>query len=129
MQGLLIINAGSSSLKFAMFEAPPAHGALVEGALALFRGQIDGIGAETKFVAKDVSGATITDTVIRAPAGSDLEAQQEFALEHLLAWIEARDVALQAVGHRVLHGGDEYSAPVRITPAVMATLEALVPLG
>jgi acetate kinase len=101
----------------------------VEGALALFRGQIDGIGAETKFVAKDVNGTTIADTVISAPAGSDLEAQQEFALEHLLGWVEAQQVELQAVGHRVLHGGEEYSAPVRITPQVFAKLESFIPLG
>ncbi|MEC5384576.1 acetate/propionate family kinase [Uliginosibacterium sp. H3] len=124
MQGLLIINAGSSSLKFAMFEAP-----LAANALALFRGQIDGIGAETKFVAKDVNGATLSDTVIHAPAGTDLEGLQQFALEHLLSWIEAQKVELQAVGHRVLHGGEDYSAPVRITPEVFATLESFIPLG
>jgi acetate kinase len=124
MQGLLVINAGSSSLKFAMFEAP-----LVEGALSIFRGQIDGIGAETKFVAKDIHGATLLDTVISAPVGSDVEAQQQFALEYLFNWIDTHDIVLQAVGHRVLHGGDEYSAPVRVTPQVMEKLEALIPLG
>lgn len=124
MQGLLVINAGSSSLKFAMFEAP-----LTEGAPSVLRGQIDGIGAETKFVAKDIDGKTLLDTVIRAPAGTDLEGQQQFALEYLLDWLETHDITLQAVGHRVLHGGDEYVAPVRITPQVMVTLDALVPLG
>ena len=124
MQGLLIINAGSSSLKFAMFKAP-----LAEGAQSIFRGQIDGIGAETKFVAKGEQGETLTDTVIRAPEDSDFEAQQEFALEYLLDWIEARNVSLQAVGHRVLHGGEDYSAPVRITLEVFATLESFIPLG
>lgn len=124
MKALLIINAGSSSLKFAMFKSP-----LTEGATPIYRGQIDGIGAETKFVAKDVDGKTILDTIIRSPAGTDLETQQQLALDRLLEWVEAQNLELEAVGHRVLHGGEEYSAPVRITPEVFETLTKFIPLG
>lgn len=124
MKSLLVINAGSSSLKFAIFAMP-----LTEDAPSIFRGQIDGIGAEIKFVAKDVDGKVLLDTVIEAPAGSDLEAQHQLALDTLLQWVEGSEIQLAAVGHRVLHGGEEYSAPVRITPALLKHLHDFIPLG
>jgi acetate kinase len=124
MKALLVINAGSSSLKFAMFESP-----LAENAPSIFRGQIDGIGAETKFVAKDIDGKVLVDTVIKAPEGSDFETQQQVALDTLLSWIEAQNVELVAVGHRVLHGGERFTAPTQITPEIMDFLTSLVPLG
>ncbi|MFA9441537.1 acetate/propionate family kinase [Uliginosibacterium sp. sgz301328] len=124
MQALLVINAGSSSLKFAMFEAP-----LAENAPSIFRGQIDGIGAATKFVAKDIDGKVLVDTVITSPEGADFEAQQQLALDTLLNWIEAQNVQLVAVGHRVLHGGERFTAPTLITPEIMSFLTSLIPLG
>ena len=124
MKSLLIINAGSSSLKFAVFNLP-----LVEEAPSIYRGQIDGIGANTQFVAKDIDGKTLLDTIIKSPEGTPLEAQQELALTSLLDWIEAQKVELAAVGHRVLHGGEQYSAPVIVTPDVFKVLETFIPLG
>ena len=124
MKALLIINAGSSSLKFAIFALP-----IEEGSQSLFRGQIDGIGAEIKFVAKDVDGKTVLDDVISVPAGTDLETQQQLALDSLLSWVEAQHIELAAAGHRVLHGGEDYSAPVRITPQVLEKLTEFIPLG
>lgn len=124
MKALLVINAGSSSLKFAMFETP-----LSEGAPSIYRGQIDGIGAETKFVAKDIDGNTLLDTIIPMPAGTDLEGAHKISLDKLLEWVESRKIELAAVGHRVLHGGEDYSAPVLITPEVLAKLTEFIPLG
>ncbi|GAB4062253.1 acetate/propionate family kinase [Uliginosibacterium sediminicola] len=123
MKALLVINAGSSSLKFAMFETP-----LTEGAPSIFRGQIDGIGADIRFVAKDIDGKTLLDTEIPTP-GADLETAHQIALDHLLEWVEGRNIELEAVGHRVLHGGEDYSAPVLVTPEVFAKLETFIPLG
>lgn len=124
MKSLLIINAGSSSLKFAVFNLP-----LVKDAPSVFRGQIDGIGANTQFVAKDIDGKTLLDTTIKSPEGTPLEAQQELALTSLLDWVEAQKVELAAVGHRVLQGGEKYSAPVVVTPEVFKVLETFIPLG
>ncbi|GAB2877721.1 acetate/propionate family kinase [Uliginosibacterium flavum] len=124
MKSLLIINAGSSSLKFAVFNLP-----LVKDAPSVYRGQIDGIGANTQFVAKDIDGKTLLDTIIKSPEGTDLEAQQELALTTLLSWIEEQKVELAAVGHRVLQGGEKYSAPVVVTPEVFKVLETFIPLG
>ncbi len=124
MKSLLIINAGSSSLKFAVFNLP-----LVKDAPSVFRGQIDGIGANTQFVAKDIDGKTLLDTIIKSPEGTELEAQQELALTTLLSWVEEQKVELAAVGHRVLQGGEKYSAPVVVTPEVFKVLETFIPLG
>ncbi|MBS1208077.1 MAG: acetate kinase [Proteobacteria bacterium] len=124
MKSLLIINAGSSSLKFAVFALP-----LTQDAPSIYRGQIDGIGANTQFVAKDIDGKTLLDTFIKSPEGTPLEAQQQLALDALLNWIESQNVQLAAVGHRVLHGGKEFCAPVQITPEVLAKLETFIPLG
>lgn len=57
MKSLLIINAGSSSLKFAVFNLP-----LTKDAPSVYRGQIDGIGANTQFVAKDIDGKVLLET-------------------------------------------------------------------
>lgn len=124
MKSLLIINAGSSSLKFAVFNLP-----LVKDAPSVYRGQIDGIGANTQFVAKDIDGKVLLETTIKSPEGTALEAQQELALTTLLDWIEAQKVELAAVGHRVLQGGEQYTAPVVVTPEVFKVLETFIPLG
>jgi acetate kinase len=118
---LLVINAGSSSIKFSVFEV--ARGA--EGLAALYRGEIDGLGARPRFVAKDATGGRLTDETLEAGARHDQ------SLERILDWIEARTAGatLVAVGHRVVHGGVRYTAPVRVTPAVLPELEALVPLA
>jgi acetate kinase len=99
---LLTINAGSSSIKFALFEAGAAP-------RRLDKGSIERIG--------------LAD-------GPDPQA----ALDQLLQWIQARAGAggsggdgLTAVAHRIVHGGPRYSAPVRLTPAVVTELKALSP--
>lgn len=124
MKSLLIINAGSSSLKFAVFNLP-----LTKDAPSVYRGQIDGIGANTQFVAKDIDGKVLLETTIKSPEGTSLEGQQQLALTSLLDWVESQKIELAAVGHRVLHGGKKYSAPVVITPEVLKDLEAFIPLG
>lgn len=124
MQASLIINAGSSSLKFALFALP-----LTEGAMPLFRGQIDGIGAQAQFKIKNADDQICLDTSIPTGLHSDLESQHQCALDALLAWLDAQAISLAAVGHRVVHGGSQFSAPVRLTPNVIAELDALTPLA
>jgi acetate kinase len=117
----LVLNAGSSSLKFCVYRRPGG------GAWALeARGQIEGIGTSPRFTAKDGSGAelareSLATTVRDVPA----------ALDGLAAWLRGRygGARVLGVGHRVVHGGARYATPVVVTPQVIDDLRALVPLA
>jgi len=115
---LLILNAGSSSLKFAVYRADAAPTQHAE-----YRGVIEEIGRHGQFrVMQD--GARLIDQEV-APAN------HEEALRLLLDWLEARHpaLALRAVGHRVVHGGADYSQPMLMDEAALAALERLIPLS
>jgi acetate kinase len=119
-QVLLVLNAGSSSIKFSVFEVGE------RSALALlYRGEADGLGARPRFAARDGAGSRLADEPLAAGATHD------DGLGAILAWIEARTAkaAVFAAGHRVVHGGVRYASPVRITSEVMQELEKLVPLA
>ncbi len=117
---LLILNAGSSSLKFALYQAGSANDLRV-----LHRGVIEEIGRNARF------------RMLRAPEADGLldqtvpAADHEQALRHLLDWLDTRhpDLSLCAAGHRVVHGGADYIHPVRVDAAVLAHLEKLIPLS
>ena len=118
---LLVINAGSSSIKFSVFAVDGGAARLA----SLYRGEVDGLGARPHFVASDAAGIRLADEKLEAGASHN------DALDVILAWSEARTAgaALVAAGHRVVHGGVQYTAPVRVTPDVLQALEALVPLA
>jgi acetate kinase len=121
-QGILTINAGSSSIKFALF--PLAHPISPEAEVS---GQIDGIGTNaTKMVAKDRAGSKIADQAI---AGEQVSHDQAF--DALLQWFQATQSGWQivAVGHRVVHGGDLYSQPTVVDAQVVEHLTSFVPLA
>ncbi|HNQ75607.1 MAG TPA: acetate kinase, partial [Pseudothauera hydrothermalis] len=123
MKAVLVLNAGSSSLKFALFATEPT---LAERpALA---GQIEGIGATPELSAHDAHGMRYREPVIST--GEQAE-QHRDALTHLLRWLSAHnpDLEIIAAGHRIVHGGERYSAPVRLTEAVLRELDAFVPLA
>ena len=117
---LLILNAGSSSLKFAVYQADA-----VGDQQAVYRGGVEEIGRNGRF------------QVFHAPdAGGPIDqavavANHEQALQQILDWLEARHpgLAFHAAGHRVVHGGADYIHPVRIDAGVMAGLETLIPLS
>lgn len=115
----LVLNAGSSSLKFSVFGRPEGEEWRLES-----RGQIEGIGSTPHFLAKDGKGRIIVDQSTRVRDGSD-------ALETIAKWLRAtyHSARLVGVGHRVVHGGDRYAGPVIITPQVMAELRHLIPLA
>jgi len=119
---ILVINAGSSSIKFAAF----AESATGEPDL-LGRGQIEGIGTDPYFAVKDDTGAVIGEH--RWPAGASVGHAK--SLHFLIEWIEenATDVRVVAAGHRVVHGGLRFSEATLIDDTVMADLEALVDLA
>lgn len=112
---VLALNAGSSSLKFALF-----NGELQ----ARLRGSITGIGGQAQFQASVAAG--------NGPVQEPWEGRtHEDFLKQLLAWIAARSEAhdIAAVGHRIVHGGQHYTAPVRLDETVLAALEKLNPLA
>lgn len=122
-QGILTLNAGSSSIKFALF--PVAHPIPERPWLA---GQIDGIGTATpRFTAGAGGGETLADVTLDLPAHGAHRA----ALAHLVAWLSRHDGGWQiaAVGHRVVHGGERFAEPMLVDDAVYAALDALVPLA
>jgi acetate kinase len=121
VDSVAVINAGSSSIKFSLFTA--ADGDLTHVA----RGQAEGLFTSPRFVAKGVDGAVIEEKAW----GDGVELGHRGALDHLVAFLRARfpEHRLVAVGHRVVHGGQEYSRPVRIDAAVIAALEKFVPLA
>lgn len=119
---ILVVNAGSSSLKFSVFRE------LAGGDVAVaINGQISGIGTEPKFEAKDTAKRPLAERAWGPGERSDRTALLSF----LLDWIEGHldGARLIAAGHRVVHGGAKYSHPVHLTAEVMAELEALVPLA
>lgn len=123
---LLVLNSGSSSLKFAVYAVNDAQ--VETEPLRRLRGQITGLDAEPRFQVKDADGGTVEE---RDPSnGSDSFGQDE-ALDFLLTWLDReRDgQPLHAAGHRVVHGGQTFQGAVRVTEEVLERLEALVPLA
>jgi acetate kinase len=123
-QGALTINAGSSSIKFALFELNGVAAGLASH--PSLSGQIDGIGAEAKLVAKDSHGQRFPEMVLAAGI------HHKEAFDELLRWLDAHnkdDWRITMVGHRVVHGGELYSQPMVLTPAVQAELEQFVVLA
>ncbi len=118
---ILVLNAGSSSVKFSVFLAQ-------DGALEpMLRGQIESLFTKPRFEAKDPGG-----NKVEAKAWpDDTQLGHAGALDYLIGYLRAQrgEHELRAVGHRVVHGGLAYSAPVRIDASVLATLEQFVPLA
>ncbi|WP_024521037.1 acetate kinase [Bradyrhizobium sp. Tv2a-2] len=112
---VLVINSGSSSLKFAVYAMERRH--------PLLSGLADRLGLEGATVSfKDESGKTVRD--LKEPTHA-------YALDAVLEEFAARDWSgsLAAVGHRVVHGGERFSSSVLVTPDVLVELEAISPLA
>ena len=118
---VLVLNAGSSSLKFCVYEAGDAA-----EWKPIARGQIEGIGTSPRFSAKNEAGAKLDDQTLDA---SVRDARS--ALQFLAGWLRARFAGTRVlgVGHRVVHGGARYAAPTVVAPEVMEELRALIPLA
>jgi acetate kinase len=119
---LLVVNAGSSSIKFQLFEV--GEGDRLECA---FKGQMEGIGTHPRLAVKDVAGRELIDASYEPAAVPDLTS----AMHRLGDWLLEQLGGQQpiAVGHRVVHGGPDYGTPVRIDAAILGRLERLVPLA
>jgi acetate kinase len=120
MDSILIVNAGSSSVKFEVF-------AVDESAQLTrkIKGQVDGIGTRPRLRARGADGTSLINREYDATI-SDVPA----ALHTAGAWLrEEQRIPPSAVGHRVVHGGPEYDKPVLINAEVLARLERYVPLA
>lgn len=115
---IAVINAGSSSIKFAVYAATDET--------LLFRGQIESIGIEPQLTVRDPSGATIAEQSWQ-PEGFDHRAATQEIVRAVNGRLDGSTIV--AVGHRVVHGGMKYAAPVRVDPAALAELERFVPLA
>jgi acetate kinase len=116
---IAVINAGSSSVKFALC-------ADSDNADILFRGQIEGIGVSPRLNVKDAQGGTLVERASSA-AGFDHDAATREILEtgvHL-----ASGTPVKGIGHRVVHGGMKFDTPVRLDRDVLEALARLEPLA
>ncbi|MDA9427545.1 MULTISPECIES: acetate/propionate family kinase [Bradyrhizobium] len=118
---ILVLNSGSSSIKFGLFDVSAADPSL------LCKGLLDEHEARPRLVVKGPAGEDLFETRWETPdaaGGGHLFAD-------VLAFIEDRfgERSLRAVGHRIVHGGPDYSGPVVLTDDITAKLEALTPLA
>jgi acetate kinase len=118
---ILVLNAGSSSIKFSLFlsHVRPERRDLV------CDGECEGIGHRVHFTAKNGAGASLVAEYLAEGTA------HEDALAVLLRWLKGhfQDHRLVAAAHRVVHGGSRYAAPVRIDASVIAELRRLIPLA
>jgi acetate kinase len=118
---ILVVNAGSSSLKFQVYAVERG-----ESLTRRLRGQVDGIGTRPQFVVRDVNGREVVREALPAETVPDAAA----AIAKAGEWLHAHAGALPiAVGHRVVHGGPRYAAPVLVDDGLIAGLERLIPLA
>jgi acetate kinase len=116
---ILVLNAGSSSLKFSLCSR---HGADMR---TFLHGEIDALTTTPHFVARAADGTTAAEQRWTSPMGHDDATAH--ALEFALSRVPAGGLA--GVGHRVVHGGSTFVGPVRVDAGVLVALEALIPLA
>ena len=117
---VLVLNAGSSSLKFSVFQRER------DDWEAGARGQVEGLGTSPRLSAKDARGGKLADEALD-PSVRDGRA----AIEFLAVWLRARFQGgrIVGVGHRVVHGGPRFGGPAVVTRAILAEPKALTPLA
>jgi acetate kinase len=118
---VLILNAGSSSLKFCVYGLHGAGEWRLEA-----RGKIEDMLTKPRFVAHDGAGKVL----LRQDLDAELR-DADSALEVLAGWLRSAfaDARVVGVGHRVVHGGERHAGPAVVTPELLAELRALVPLA
>ena len=120
MQAILVVNAGSSSLKFQIFAIDG------DGLDRRVKGQVDGIGVHPRLKATGADGTLLIDRSYSPAELPDLPA----ATTELRRWLASLGgFELRAIGHRVVHGGPDFDRPVRVDAEVLARLTALEPLA
>jgi acetate kinase len=121
MQTILVVNAGSSSVKFQVFGIADDR-----NLKQLVRGEMDGIGVRPRLRARGADDKQAVDLTYAAERVPDVAT----AIRVAGAWLrEERKFEPVAVGHRVVHGGPDYDAPIVVDSKVLAKLERYVPLA
>jgi acetate kinase len=119
---ILVLNAGSSSIKFSLFAKAAGEPTLVVS------GQVESIDANPHFIAKDPLG----DVASEKRWASGTEFGHDGAVAHVFDWLKTAYAGrhhLVGVGHRVVHGGVDHAAPALLDGRVVAMLEKLTPLA
>ncbi len=119
-----VINSGSSSIKFSLFNDVEAKELNL-----VFRGQVEGIGVAPRFQARNHQ-----DDILEEKSWENAtDINHESLMSYIIGWIRENrqrlGLELIGVGHRVVHGGDVYSHPVRIDDAVIKALAKFIPLA
>jgi acetate kinase len=116
---IAVINAGSSSIKFALYQANSAQN-------CIFRGQLEGIGVKPHLKVVNAAGVVVDERSFDAQGYDHVAAMHQIITtgRELL-----REGSVTAFGHRVVHGGLNYAAPVRVTEGVLDDLAKLEPLA
>src|SRR5690349_16025101 len=121
MDTILVVNAGSSSVKFQVFA--------VDGAgdpRPVIRGEMDGIGSRPRLRAKDPRDAVLIDQTYSLERVPDVAT----AMRTAGAWLlENQKLNIVGVGHRVVHGGPDYDRPVVVDDQILADLDRFTPLA
>ena len=125
MKGCIsVINSGSSSIKFSLFDELEN-----ESLRLVYRGQVEGIGTDPRFKAKDSSSKTVAEESWQNRSEYD----HEYLLGFVIDWIRKNRIQMElelvGVGHRVVHGGEIYSKPVVVNTEVLQVLESYIPLA
>jgi acetate kinase len=118
-KSIIVLNAGSSSIKFAVYSVGPEQP-------ALFRGQIEGIGVAPRMNISNAEGVRVAEA---AWSANELDHREgtKVILETLRDLLKGATVA--AIGHRIAHGGLDYASPVRVDGDVLHALSKLAPLA
>ncbi len=121
MDSILVVNAGSSSVKFQVFETDGKS-----SLKRLIKGQMEGIGTRPRLRAQTADNASLIDQVY----GLDVVSDVPSAIRETGAWLRtSQKLNLIAVGHRVVHGGPGFSRPVLIDDEIVKKLERYIPLA
>ncbi len=121
----LVLNAGSSSLKFCVFQQPQGARWQVEA-----RGQVEGIGTSPRLTVKDANGQKLIDEKLDSSVRDG-----RAAMDALGGWLRSKYQGgrlgdkLVGVGHRVVHGGARFSGPIVVTREILAELHELTALA
>lgn len=120
-EAILIINAGSSSIKFSVYISE------AKKLILQSKGQIEGIGVKPNFLAKMPSGEVLQ----KQEWQNSKEINHEFLLKYLIDWLNHNldGAKVISAGHRVVHGGVEFDKPVLVNDEIIAKLEKLIPLA
>lgn len=116
---VLVLNAGSSSIKFALFESSGRGGPRLS-----YRGLLDDDQKDPRLIVKDPDGQVLLEK-----RRAQFDEAKGGLFGDVVDWAEGQGKALAAIGHRVVHGGRRFTSPVRISPEVIEALDQLTPLA